>query len=73
MSSKVRDEITYTLKAKDMEYFFISSIFFFIFVGCAGVSVFEIHSSELFRTQQQNKVHRFKNNHFGTFSVLDTG
>ena len=28
---------------------------------------------ELIRTQQQNKAHRFKNIHFGTFSVQDTG
>ena len=29
--------------------------------------------SNLFRTQQLNKAHGFKNYYFGTFSVLDTG
>ena len=62
-----------------MEYFLYLS-FFIIFVWFVGVYVFEIHSfeqmlllGELFRTQQQNKAHRFKDNPFVTFSVLDTG
>ena len=57
--------LSYTA-GKNMEYFLFLR-FLFIFVACAGVSVFEIHSfeyilllDELFRTQQQNKAHVFK-------------
>ena len=77
------DYISYATRFRWLDIHYrqqIWKIFVFIFVGSAGVSVFEIHSfesilllGELFRTQQQNKAHGFNNNNFGTFSVLDTG
>ena len=64
---------TYTLTAKNMEYFLIQRLFAFL---CAvqGISVLEIPAyeqilllEELISTKQQNEAQRFKNNYFGIF------
>ena len=64
---------TYTLPAKNMEYFSFQRLLAFLW-DVQGVFVLEIHSHEqillltqLISTLQQNEAQRFKNNYFGIF------
>ena len=61
-----------------MEYFLFLRFFLFSWDMQVFLYMKYILSSRyyfwvsFFSTQQQNKAHKFKNNYFGTFSILDT-